>query len=82
MPKLLEVLLLKNFCCFILQESCTGFLSNAEKQGLLSLRLLEEKFGNLLKCRVLLLFLLFLFLKQTKEFNISVSIILGRCFMR
>jgi len=61
MPQLLEVFLFEHLCCLVLQKSGSGLLSHPEEEGLVTLRLFEEKFGDLLECRILRLFsLLFL----------------------
>ena len=61
-PKLLQILLVKYFSCFILEEPGARFLADAEVQRVLVVRLLVKELWNIFKSRILLfLQLLFIF---------------------
>lgn len=55
-PELFQILLVEHLRCLVLKETSARFLAYTEVQRVFIVWLLVEKFGYILKCRVLLFF--------------------------
>ena len=74
-PQVLQVLLLQNFTCLVLQEASARLLADLEVQRVLIGRLFEEEARDGLERGVPSLFNLLLLLEELEEFDICLTVV-------